>query len=272
MAPFVELTAAGAGPEGVAEHVEKRGGLRGVPRARSRGVRVDVPHPRGFEPRVHQRRAHRRRGARAVRRGLRHVKRCRRLVRILRISATTGAPLARADASDSSTNTPAPSPITNPPRAASKGRQHPAGSSGSMPMAAGSARALARVEPRDGGCVHAPFRASREHHVRVAALDESERVADGVRARSARGGGGVVGSAETVRHAHLACAAMLARILGTKKGDKRRRRAEETAGVGDIRDVAHARADGDAPARALGVGGVGGGQARWRAPPWTRRL
>ena len=137
----------GAGPEGVAEHFEKRGGLRGVPCARVPvACALTYPTRAGSNP-ASANAARIADAAPAPSVGVASREARRRTCPYPRISATTGAPLARADASDSSTNTPAPSPITNPPRAASKGRQHSAGSSGSMPMAAGSARALALANP-----------------------------------------------------------------------------------------------------------------------------
>ena len=259
MAPFVELTATSAGPEGAREHFEKRGGLRGVPRARSRGVRVDVPHPRGFEPRVRQRRAHRRRGARAVRGGLRHVKARRRLVRILE-SRRRRERLSRARTPATRAPTPPrPRPSRTRPARRRKDGNIPRDRPGRCPWRLDRrGLSLSRAPATEVASTHPSVppasitSASPRWTSRNASPMACAPVAHAVAAAW-------LGPRRRVRHAHLACG-HVGEIRGTKKGDKRRSapRSRRRPALVTSRDVAHARADGDAPARALGVGGVGG--------------
>ena len=140
-------TPASSRRERVAEDARQRLGLGGVPDARARGVRVDVSHAPGFDSAVGQSVTHR------ERRTLPAPRRLRDVVRVGRAPVPANLRVrrdARAIALSrlSNANTPAPSPMTNPPRRESNGLQStrgsPARSGGNLP---GSASALALAKP-----------------------------------------------------------------------------------------------------------------------------
>mmetsp|Transcript_13466 Transcript_13466/g.57428 ORF Transcript_13466/g.57428 Transcript_13466/m.57428 type:complete len:282 (+) Transcript_13466:1547-2392(+) len=258
------------------EHVKQRVTLRLVPGARPGGVRVDVVHVVRGKAGVRQRRAHRARRAGAVRGRLRDVERVRALpeppnlgVDLLcaarsRVLQTLNNQHTRALADHE--------PGTGRVERTARRRVRVflfrvvvvVVRSAILSQPQGGFRVGERARPRearDGGRVHAALRPPGEHHVRLASLHGAERVAHGVRARRARGGGGSVRSAEVVRHAHLPRGG----VAQDSRDEERRQlffqlvSLEQASGVRHVRDVAHAAADAHAASiRVHGGGGFAG--------------
>ena len=170
----------------VAEDVLDRLRLGEIAQRRRRAVRVDVADALGLDACAAERGAHHVGDAGGLGLGLRHVVRVvrgavaehLRVDRGRRVPARPRAPPGRS--------THAPSPITNPARVASNGRDARGGSSFST-----ASPRIAREAGEDQR-VHARLAAAGEHRVGVAALDQLGGLADRVRAGRARGDDGVV--------------------------------------------------------------------------------
>ena len=143
---------------------------------------------------------------------------------------------------------PAPSPTTKPSRSLSQGRQAWVG----IVVAGGErlhGRESADAHGGDGG-----LGAAGDHGVRVAALDDAEGIADGVRGRGAGGGGGLVGAARAVADGDVSGGE-----VDDGAGDEERRDLARATGehgrvfaLDDV-EAADAGADVDADAVVIGV-------------------
>ena len=150
-----------------------------------------------------------------------------------------------ACSSDSRIRMPAPSPTTKPSRSASNGRLARCGSSLRVESAF-----IAAKPPMPIGVI-AASRAAADHHFGVAALDEPEGIADGVRrCRASRGRGGI-GPARAVANGNHAGGQIDDGRGNEKRGDASRA-AFEQLGVLALDDVESADARGDVDARGFG--------------------
>ena len=180
----------------VAEDLLDRARLGEVAERRRGPVRVDVADTLRVDVCALERRAHHLAHADRLGLGLGHV------VRVVRgaVAEHLGVdPRAarRACSSSSSTSVHAPSPITNPSRVASNGREARGGCSSSA-----ARPRIAQKPARISGWMHASV-PPRDHGVGVAAPDQLGALADRVRAGRAGGDGRVVRPADPERDREL---------------------------------------------------------------------